>query len=109
MTAFLLVLAQGFDAVLSRDALVQPGSYRSPSGAFELFVDPTDPQGAGSATCRLSHAGQVVWEHEVPFTFFDALVRDDGSSGGCAATEGVDGAGELVFAILAPDGTVRGQ
>ncbi|RKY16710.1 MAG: hypothetical protein DRQ55_17430 [Planctomycetota bacterium] len=53
-----------------------------------------------------------MWEGEQPFTFVDADVGDDGMVVGYGYTGGVGvwgDLGELVFALLAPDGTLRGE
>jgi len=67
---------------------VQPWTYRSPSGAFELSVDPSSRYGSGAAHCEMSRAGERVWAREVEFTFLDALVNDDGSAAAYACTTG---------------------
>jgi hypothetical protein len=60
----------------------------------------------------MTHAGRVVWEHEEPFTFRDACVASDGSVVGHAIASGPplgEHEGELVVAILAPDGSIVGS
>ncbi|HEX6882413.1 MAG TPA: hypothetical protein VF530_03470, partial [Planctomycetota bacterium] len=90
-------------------ATLQPWTYRSPSGRVELFVDPTDRFGAGPARCRLRRGEAVAWERELPFTLVDALVQEDGAVAGYGYSEGGTRlSGELVIAVLAPDGRERG-
>ncbi|MFT7464404.1 MAG: hypothetical protein ACI9EF_002760 [Pseudohongiellaceae bacterium] len=94
----------------SWDSVVQLTQHTSPSGTYVLEVDPTTRYGAGSAHYRLRRDRETVWDREQPFTFVEASVGDDGVVAGWACTEGVRMAdGELVFAVLAPDGTVRGE
>jgi hypothetical protein len=50
----------------AQSTLVQPATYRSPSGALELDVDPSTPNGAGAATYRLERDGALVWSASTP-------------------------------------------
>ena len=86
---------------------LDPKTYTSPSGTYLLWVNPSDPDGEGEAFYRLSSQGKVVWEKELPFTFRDASVADDGTSCGYAYTEGIMGLGNFEVAIIAPNGTLR--
>lgn len=107
-----LVLAVSASPLASRSGrvrLVQPASYSSLSGAYVLEVDPSTRQGAGPGSYRLLRDGELVWEGERPFTLVDAVVGDDGMTAGYAYTQGLEGQGELVFALLAPDGSLRGE
>jgi hypothetical protein len=70
---------------------LNPQNYSSPSGAFVLEVDPSDPKGRGEGTYRLTKNGEEVWAAKHPFTFFNAGVTDDGISAGYAYTYGVEG------------------
>ena len=93
------------------ETVVHLAQHTSPSGTYVLEVDPTTRYGAGSAHYRLLRDREAVWEREHPFTFAGASVGDDGVVAGWGCTEGVGqyDYGELVFAVLAPDGTVRGE
>lgn len=89
---------------------LSPAEYASPSGEMTLRVDPTQRSGAGPARYVLSKAGKVVWRGERPYTLWRAVVADDGSVGGYAYSEGYETYGkhgDLVIAIVAPDGTLR--
>ena len=82
-------------------------TYSSPSRRYALWVNPSDPDGKGKAFYRLSQDRKVLWEKELPFTWRDAAVADDGTSCGYAYTEGVMGLGSFEVAILAPGGALR--
>jgi hypothetical protein len=90
----------------AQSTFVQPATYRSPSGALELGVDPSERKGAGEASYRLEREGALVWERVHPFTLLEALVRDDGRIAGYALTEGVGRVGEIVIAVLGSDGGI---
>jgi sugar lactone lactonase YvrE len=83
---------------------LQPSTHRSPSGTYELFVDPARRGGVGPGRYRLTRAGLPVWEHEHPFTFERALVLEDGTAAGYGYLRG-----KLVLAVLAPDGRVQAR
>ena len=52
----------------------------------------------------MSRGEELLWERELPFTFLAALVDEDGSVAGYGVSEGL-GVGDLLIAVLAPDGT----
>jgi len=87
--------------------IVQPWTYRSPSGEIQLFVDPSTRRGAGKASYVLTRGTELVWAGELPYTLCDAIVLDDGSAGGYAYTDGLEGFGQLVVAALGADGSER--
>ncbi len=99
----------GVGGRIDRD-LLQPATYVSPSGEFELHVDPTDPQGSGRGNYRLTRSGREVWSGERPFTFWEAVVDDAGVSGGYAYSSGYMGrgpdCGDFHVAIFDIDGGV---
>lgn len=92
-------------------------SYTSPSGRYVLEVDPGEIYGRGPGTYRLMRDHEEVWSKTLPFTFFESLVLDDGTSVGYAYENGEEGfalsgdadagAGALHVAILDPKGGVR--
>lgn len=89
---------------------LHPYERASASGEWVLQVDPSERYGAGAARCHLTRAGEIAWERELPFTFRDVVLADDGTVAGIASTNGIglgQFEGELVVAILAPDGTLR--
>lgn len=86
------------------ETVLDPIGHVSPSGAFVLHVDPSARDGAGSSQCRLTRDGDVVWERELPFTLREAAVTDSGFAVGFALTAGDRYGGELVVAVLEPDG-----
>jgi hypothetical protein len=94
---------------------LHPKTYHSPSGAFSLFVDPSDRQGRGSADYHLLKGSREVWHGERPFTLRDVRVLDDGTVAGYGYTQGPEGwggasrddYGEFVVAVFDPQGKVR--
>ena len=57
----------------------------------------------------MTRAGEVVWESTLPFTYYEALVEDDGSAFGYAYTHGYEAyreAGELLVVSLSDQGEV---
>ena len=94
---------------------LHPKTYRSPSGEFSMFVNPSDRQGRGSAEYRLLQGSREVWHGERPFTLRDVRVLDDGTAAGYGYTlgpEGLGGAsrddyGEIIVAVFDPQGKMR--
>ena len=82
---------------------VQPRTWTSPSGEFELFVDPMDRLGEGPARYRLLRGDEELWSREHPVTLIEVAVADNGSVAGYAHTResfrviGLSHAGELVL------------
>ena len=106
-----------FDASASRlspDPL-NPKSYDSPSKEYCLHVNPSQRQGGGPGEYALSKNGHTLWSKTLPFTFYGAVVFDDGTTAGYAYTQGPEGCGgktfgdcgKLIVAILDPKGNVR--
>lgn len=95
------------------DSCVDPKTYRSPSGAFELFVDPSEPVGHGSARYRMTRSGSEVWAKELDCTLLEAAVSDEGVVAGYAyarRSESVADAGPtdlLCTLIVDPHGALR--
>ncbi len=109
LAALFAVLPQRF---VSNDAL-QPHTYKSASGQWSLYVDPSSRDGAGKSTLSISNQGVVKWTGEKPFTFHDAVIDDSGISAGYAYSAGTEGrhdkdgeyvVGSLVIALLGADG-----
>lgn len=94
-----------------------PKTYTSPSGEYSLRVEPGNRMGSGPGRYSLQHKGQAAWSNEHPFTFWDARVTDRGETVGYAYTSGLEAMGghrtreygDLVIAVLNPDGTIRRQ
>jgi hypothetical protein len=90
-------------------------TYVSPSGRFELEVDPSEFSGVGPGDCVLKNNGSVIWKARLPFTFHEAQVLDDGTVAGygyaVGETRGDPAAGMaramLQIAIFSPNGTQR--
>jgi len=107
--ALAVVLAGPVRAVQLESAVLDPKTYRSPSGECELFVDPSASSGAGSATYRFTSRGAVSWTGTRPWTLWDAAVTDDGLVAGYAYAKGHDGGLQdaLTIVIVDPTGTSR--
>ena len=86
--------------------ILDPRSYSSPSGRFLLEVDPSDRDGSGPGRYRLTREGEELWSGEKPFTFWGAVVAEDGRVAGYGYSEGLRGRplGQFVIAILDPQG-----
>ena len=97
--------------------MVNVKSYTSALGRYSLEVDPTDLYGRGQSRCRLTENGREVWAADLPFTFSEAVVTDDGTVagygykhglGGWAKQGGInEGPGEARIAILDARGGFR--
>src|SRR5215212_9612748 len=83
-----------------------PKTFQSPHQNAKLWVNPSSSEGAGSAYCRLTVGGKILWQRELPFTLVDAAVAEDGRVGGYAYTGGKQWDGEFVTAILSSRGRV---
>ena len=83
---------------------LQPTAYTSPSGTWELFVDPLDRTGRGPSRCRSSRSGVEAWSAELPFTFQAAVMDERGIAAGYAFTEGHAKEGQLLVVILSETG-----
>ncbi|WP_372678725.1 hypothetical protein, partial [Desulfosarcina sp.] len=57
---------------------LDPETYRSASGRWELTVDPSHRDGRGESECTLVREGEVAWRLVLPFTFRYAAVTDEG-------------------------------
>ncbi len=95
---------------------LDPKTYKSPSGEYELRVDPSTIYGQGKGTYRMTRTGTEVWAGEMPITLWEALVADDGTVAGYAYSLGMENypsrkdqetEGRLHLMILDPSGTVR--
>lgn len=108
-------LALSASAQMSPPRMVNPATYRSPTGQFLLEVDPTDFYGRGESQCRLTAGGREVWAKKLPFTFSETALTEDGVVAGYGYTEALygwarqrdGGRGDLRIAILNPDGSFR--
>lgn len=93
------------------DPILNPKTYRSPSGRYSLFVDPSKMDGSGPASYRFTHDNEVIWEGERPYSLWDARVTNRGGVGGYAYERGVHtgnhgtGYNGLAVIMLAPDGS----
>ena len=93
------VLLLGFSAVSAAAPLAQaqrlgrytlnPKTYKSPSGEYELRVDPSTIYGPGEGSYRMTRKGAEIWAKKLPFTLWDAGVTDDGTTAGYAYSLGM--------------------
>lgn len=74
--------------------VLNPKTYKSPSGDYSLRVDPSDMYGRNHAGYQLTKSGREVWSAKFPFTMWDAGVTDAGVVGGYAYTHGWRGFGK---------------
>ncbi len=89
--------------------VLQPKHYLSQSGAFDLYVDPGDWLGHGSANYEVRHEGQLAWNGEKAFTFWEAAVSNSGNTLGYAYSNGPDGGrddGDFRVVILSGKGSI---
>ncbi|MFI4882779.1 MAG: hypothetical protein ACIAQU_09365 [Phycisphaerales bacterium JB064] len=75
--------------------ILDPQTYTSPSGQYELFVDPSDREGVGPATLTMSKDGQQLWQREQPFTLWHAHITDDGRAIGYTYLHGREGSSAI--------------
>ena len=113
LVVFSLLAAGSAAAASEREPpTLDPTTYASPSGEWELHVDPSEAHGAGPGDYRLTRGGEEVWAATRPFTFWEAAVTDAGAVVGYGYTSGWrgwfgEGDGEFVVAAFAPDGSPR--
>ena len=90
--------------------VLDPKSYKSPSGRYTLLVDPSNSYGAGSANYSFYNGDDEIWSGDRSFTLWDARVSDSGMVGGYAYSHGL-GAwkenGEFRVIIIEQGGSVR--
>lgn len=87
-----ILLAPGRLAALhSPPPVLNPKTYASPSGVYQLTVDSSTLYGQGQGSYRLARAGKETWSKTLPFTLWEAAVTDDGIVAGYAYSNGVQG------------------
>ncbi|MDX1973066.1 MAG: hypothetical protein SFY68_11105 [Candidatus Sumerlaeia bacterium] len=88
----------------------QPETHRSPDGAFELHLDPSDQYGTGPATYTMRGSGEVLWKRELPFTLSDAIITVEGNTIGYALSNMEDSdttqSGNLILSYLSLNGDI---
>lgn len=112
-----LVLAVAVVMVVSNGSraadheVLNPATYTSPSGRYEIFVDPSAMEGRGPATYSMKHDGIEIWADQRPYSLWDTRVTDQGAVVGYAYQGGVHVGGNhgtqysgLKMVVLAPDG-----
>lgn len=94
---------------------LQPYQVSSPEGSWLLDVKPSHRYGSGPSSATLIHkkTGEIAWKQELPFTFWQCCVNEDGYVGGYGYTKGPMGGdpytygedgGEFIVRILDPKG-----
>ncbi len=117
MRIFLQILCVCFVAVLIANSwafrlptYLQPKTFESSAGKYELFVDPSNLYGAGTGTYTMRSAGVILWEQELPFTLSDVIITDDGYTFGYGYTGGVESMmkfpDELILCLLDSSGAI---
>ncbi len=79
-----------------------PARYASPSGRWTLLVEPSNRDG-GPASCTGSLDGRPAWSVQLPFTFWSALITEEGRVAGYAHTWGSvghDATRDMIVAVL---------
>jgi hypothetical protein len=103
-------------ASMAPPTTLNPATYKSPSGAYALFVDPSDIYGRYGGKCHITKNGKEIWSASLPFTFWQAAITDSGVVTGYAHTLGQYGfgkepneprPGQLIVAIIDPAGKTR--
>ena len=98
--------------------ILQPYQVSSDNGAWLLDVQPSHRYGKGPSTAKLirKETGEIAWKQELPFTFWQCCVSDEGHVGGYAYSNGPMGGeprnstnenGEFLVRILDPSGKVK--
>ncbi len=112
----LLVLSARGEAGAQMPPVVDPKTYHSASGKYELTVDPSTIYGSGGAKYQVKWNGKERWSDTLAFTLCDAAITNRGtvigygytnSRGGFPTHPGGDGYGDFVVAILGDNGVVR--
>jgi len=84
--------------------------HHSPSGDWELTIDPSNRQGAGAAAYEMRKAGKLRWRATHDFSMWEVAVDDAGRVGGVAYDTGLFGgmgnAGRFIVAIFDAEGRV---
>lgn len=70
---------------------LNPKTYESPSGEYQLHIDPSQVRGVGPSTVTMSHAGTRLWQKEHPFSLWHAHVTNDGHTVGYTYIHGYEG------------------
>jgi hypothetical protein len=112
----ILIGVRHVGASMAPPATLNPTTYKSPSGAYALTVDPSDIYGRYGGNYRVTKNGKEIWSATLPFTFWQAAITDTGVAVGYGHTLGHHGfgkdpneprPGELIVAIIDPAGKVR--
>jgi hypothetical protein len=108
MIATLLLIVGTHEVAAQVAFVLQPKTYRAPSGRYELSVDPSDLGDADTAKYRLQENGKDRWSVTLPFALIEAAVTDNGTTIGYGYTGDRNGrCREFVVAILDAAGKVR--
>jgi len=88
------------------DSQVNPETFKSPSGRYQLRVNPDDPHASQGGNYRLSLDGKVLWQKHFPFALLQAGVTDEGRFGGYAVRGTDFKLGEIVIVVAGSNGQI---
>ena len=85
-SAVILAFAWPLGASMATPPTLNPATYKSLSGAYALFVDPSDVYGRYGGKYRVTKNGKEIWSATFPFTFSQAAITDAGVVAGVLRT-----------------------
>lgn len=83
---------------------LDPYSVVSPNGKYKVWINPSLPDGEGSATYIFTANGRRLWKKTLPYTLQKACLTNSGRFAGYGYDYGVMSEGNLIVAIISPDG-----
>ncbi|MFY9232947.1 MAG: hypothetical protein WAO58_00635 [Fimbriimonadaceae bacterium] len=97
----------------AREPVVNPQWSKSSDRRYTLYVNPSEPDGAGPGDYTFSDGKRILWRARHPFTLAKAAVSTNGMAAGYSHSKGPDGFfgerrddGDVRFVIIRPDGTL---
>jgi len=83
---------------------VNPMTFVSGSGEYDLHVDPGDRSGKGPAQYVMRRGTEIAWEKELPFTLVNLVISEEGRVAGFARDESA-----IQTFALGPTGEIVGS
>lgn len=105
--AGLISLSISFAQYVGR--VVNPAIYSSPSGRYQLRINPDSPDAHDGASYRFSYDGKVLWEKPLPLSLQNAVVTDEGRFGGYAVHSVGKYENEFIVAMFSSKGELIGK
>jgi len=103
----LVTLVLSATVALADEKFVDPQQWISASGQWVLEISPSDPEGAGAATYRMTRDGAQVWSGELPYSLREACISDAGAVIGYAYDSGYEGwDGNMLGLVIDPAGEI---